>query len=304
MGPNHQRWSFMVFADESREDAVKPENVWRRLNRPEGATPDDFELIRVVCYKFQSLYAERWREGRVFLAGDAAHQMPPFLAQGMCSGFRDAHNLAWKLDLVLKGTSPPVLLDAYEAERGSNARATIVESMRVGQHVNERDPEKVRKRDEQLMALQAQNQKDKAGGKTQLIAFRVPGFEAGFIARPADGVRGAGDALPQTRVRHDGREGRFDDIAGHGFMIIARGGDPATALSPADRNFWQSLGGRFVTLGTANGFADTDGMLTRLMDEYGCDVIVKRPDFYMFAACRRAALPAVMADLRGQLAGA
>jgi 2-polyprenyl-6-methoxyphenol hydroxylase-like FAD-dependent oxidoreductase len=88
----------MIFAGESPEDAVKPESVWRRLNRPEGATPDDLELIRVASYKFQSLYAERWRVGRVFLAGDAAHQMPPFLAQGLCSGFRDAHNLAWKLD--------------------------------------------------------------------------------------------------------------------------------------------------------------------------------------------------------------
>src|SRR5581483_5618701 len=89
MGPQHRRWSFMIFAGESPEDAMKPESVWRRLDRPEGATPDEYELIRVASYKFQSLYAERWRKGRIFLAGDAAHQMPPFLAQGMCSGFRD-----------------------------------------------------------------------------------------------------------------------------------------------------------------------------------------------------------------------
>ena len=303
MGPQHRRWSFMIFPGETPEDAVKPESVWRRLDRPEGATPDEYELIRVASYKFQSLYAERWRVGRVFLAGDAAHQMPPFLAQGLCSGFRDAHNLAWKLDLVLKGLAPDKFLDAYEAERGPNARATIVESMRVGQHVNERDPEKVRKRDEQLVALQAQ--KDAARGQKQLIAFRVPSFQAGFVAK--NGARGAGDALVQGEVRRNGQRGRFDDIAGYGFMIVARGGDPAVALSQQDRNYWQSLGGRFVQLADKeNGtdtIVDTGGQYGRLMDEYGCDVIVKRPDYYIFGACPMLReLPALLADLRSQLA--
>src|SRR6185437_3377150 len=118
MGPNHRRWSFMIFPGESPEDAVNPDSVWRRLDRPEGATPEEFKLIRVASYKFQSLYARQWRVGRVFLAGDAAHQMPPFLAQGLCSGFRDAHNLAWKLDAVLKGLASPDFLDTYMAERG------------------------------------------------------------------------------------------------------------------------------------------------------------------------------------------
>ena len=302
MGPQHRRWSFMIFAGETPEDAVKPESVWRRLDRPEGATPDEYELIRVASYKFQSLYAERWRDGRVFLAGDAAHQMPPFLAQGLCSGFRDAHNLAWKLDLVLKRLAPDAFLDTYEAERGPNARATIVESMRVGQNVNERDPDKVRQRDAQLMALQAQ--KDATRGQKQLIAFRVPGFQAGFIAK--NGARGAGDALVQGKVRRNGAEGRFDDVAGRGFIIIARGEDPAAALSREDRDYWRSLGGRFVRLAGGeeeDAVADADGRLGRLMDEYGCDVIVKRPDYYIFGACPTPReLPALIAELRGQLA--
>jgi 2-polyprenyl-6-methoxyphenol hydroxylase-like FAD-dependent oxidoreductase len=301
MGPHHQRWSFMIFKGESPEDAVKPESVWRRLNRPEGATPDDLELIRVASYKFQSLYAERWRVGRAFLAGDAAHQMPPFLAQGLCSGFRDAHNLAWKLDWVLRGVASDAFLNSYEAERGPNARATIVESMRVGQHVNERDPEKVRKRDEQLMAMQAEKQR--SGPKTQLIAFRVPGFSAGFIARAGGRVRGAGDALLQARVQRNGPEGRFDDLVGNGLMILGRNGDPAAALSEADRATWRSLGGRIVEFGDKEGqVVDAEGRYGRLMDEYGCDVIVKRPDFAIFGACPTAReLPALIADMREQL---
>jgi hypothetical protein len=298
MGPHHRRWSFMIFPGESPDDAVKPESVWRRLDRPEGATPEEFELVRVASYKFQSLYAEQWRVDRAFLAGDAAHQMPPFLAQGLCSGFRDAHNLAWKLDLALKGLADDRFLDTYMAERGPSARATIVESMRVGLHVNERDPEKVKVRDAQLRAMQAA--KADAPLEQQLIAFRVPGFAAGFVAR---GAPAAGDAFPQARLRGE-REGLFDDVAGRGFTILARGGDPIAALSAADRAFWRSLGDRVVRLGDG-GFADVEGRYGKLLDEYGCDIIVTRPDFYIFGGCRSAHdLPALIADLRGQLCAA
>jgi 3-(3-hydroxy-phenyl)propionate hydroxylase len=311
MGPQHRRWSFMIFENESAEAAIQPDNVWRRLDRPEGATPDEYELIRVAAYKFQSLYAERWRVGRVFLAGDAAHQMPPFLAQGLCSGFRDTYNLAWKLDLVLRDVTPPDFLDTYMAERGPNARATIIESMRVGQHVNERDPEKVRKRDAELMALQAEKDKAKRDGKPQLIAFRVPGFRAGFISRSeSSALRGAGDAFIQGKVRHRGREGHFDDVVGRGFMIICRKGDPAAVLSPNDRDFWRSLGGSILRITHASTgdvlgeVVDLENRYWQLMDEYGCDVIIKRPDHYIFGACPSVEkLAAMIADLREQLRG-
>jgi hypothetical protein len=135
----------------------------------------------------------------------------------------------------------------------------------------------------------------------------VPGFAAGFVARAHDGVRGAGDAHIQGRVRRGEREGRFDDLAGRGFMIIGRNGDPAAALSPGDRAFWASLGGSIVRIGGASTdglevLIDADGQYSRLMDEYGCDVVVKRPDFYIFGACPTAReLPALIADLREQL---
>ena len=299
MGAQHRRWSFMIFPDEPIEQALKPENVWKRLDRPEGATPDEFELIRVVSYKFTSQIAPRWRVGRVFLAGDAAHLMPPFLAQGMCSGFRDAHNLTWKLDLVLKGVSPPDLLDSYETERAPNARATIIESARVGQNVIERDHAKARERDARLVAMQAEL--DKADGSKPLIAFRVPGLTQGVIARNG-AAEGAGDAFPQARVRLNGRDGLFDDLAGRGFLIVARNGDPAAALTHDDLAFWMKLGGRTVLLDVVE---DLDGVYRGLMDAYGCDIIVKRPDFSIFGACRTAAeLPVLMTDLRRQLCDA
>ncbi len=268
MGPDHRRWSFMILPGEDPTEALQPENVWRRLNRREGATPDDFELIRVVNYKFQSLLAAPWRTGRIFLAGDAAHQMPPFLAQGLCSGFRDAHNLAWKLDLVLRGLASPAFLDTYEAERGPNAETTIIESARVGQNVIERDHERARLRDAQLMALHSQNQqsRDKA-----LIAFRVPGFHAGCIASGPDAIA-AGDAFGQGRVRYQGAEGLFDDIVGRGWLILARNCDPTDGLSPVNMAFWQSLGGQVLIMDdTPFAIDDIEGYYARLMDEYTCE---------------------------------
>ena len=300
MGPFNRRWSFMILPDESREEAVRHENVWHRLDRSEGGTPADFDLIRVATYKFRSLLAERWRAGRAFLAGDAAHQMPPFLAQGLCSGFRDAYNLSWKLDLVLHAQAPPSFLDTYEEERSPNARATIIESARVGQNVIERDLERAAQRDETLLRLNAEMQARTS--QKSLIAFRVPGYEAGVIARGTD-ARGVGDVFPQGRVRLEGREGRFDDLADRGWLILYRNGEAASALTTNDLAFWQSLGGNFVGLGEGEGLVvDIDGTYAALMDEHRCDVILKRPDYYVFGAVPDVTLlPGLIADLRQQL---
>jgi len=293
----------LIFADQDPAEGVKHEHVWKLLDRAEGGTPDEFELIRVVNYQFRSLIAERWREKRVFLAGDAAHQMPPFLAQGMCSGFRDSHNLAWKLDMVLKGSAGPEFLDTYEAERGPNSRATIIASKQVGENVNERDPEKIRIRNENLRALQAENEKSPTEKK--LIAFRVPGFEHGFVARGGKtSVKGAGDAFGQGRVQHKAKQGLFDDVAGRGFMILSRKGDPASVLSKQDMAFWREIGGLIKSFEVAgsDGLTELDDYYTELMDRYDCDVIIKRSDYYMFGACPKIEdLPSLIADLRAQL---
>ena len=89
-------------------------------------------------------------------------------------------------------------------------------------------------------------------------------------------------------------------------MIIARDGDPVAVLSRDDLDHWSSLGGRIVRIGSAGRapdiLIDADGQLSRLMDEYRCNVIVKRPDFNIFGACPTVSeLPALMADLRDQL---
>ena len=123
----HRRWEFQLRGDEQPDP-------WQLL-APWGVTKSHGDLVRAVPYRFHALVADRWRggpDGRVLLAGDAAHMMPPFMGQGMCSGVRDAANLAWKLAEVVRGASPDELLDTYEAERRPHAEAVIELSIEAG----------------------------------------------------------------------------------------------------------------------------------------------------------------------------
>jgi 2-polyprenyl-6-methoxyphenol hydroxylase-like FAD-dependent oxidoreductase len=304
MGKYHRRWAFKIEPGISMEDAVKPEAVWRRLDRPEGATPEDVTLIRHAAYRFTAQLARIWRDRRVFLAGDAAHQMPPYLGQGMCSGIRDAQNLASKLDHVMQGLANEDFLDTYTVERKGNCRAAIEESIKVGRMVIEDDPQKVRQRDQSLLAAQKISTQ-------QLVGYRIPGLKTGFIARQGSS-RGAGEIFVQGIVTDaSGRTGRFDDIMGRGFFILARKGDPVAALSDEQRTYWRSLGGRMLTFAEASSagadarFTDAAGWYGRLLDEFDCNVIVKRPDYHVFGMYETVSdLPVAIEDVRRQLQSA
>jgi 2-polyprenyl-6-methoxyphenol hydroxylase-like FAD-dependent oxidoreductase len=303
MGKHHRRWAFKIEAGVSMDEAVRTEAVWKRLERPDGATPDDVKLIRHASYRFTAQLAYRWRSQRIFLAGDAAHQMPPYLGQGMCSGIRDAQNLSSKLDHVMRGLASESFLDLYEIERKPNCRAAILESIRVGRLVIEDDPERVRQRDDTLRQAQKSSTK-------QLVGYRIPGLDAGFIARDSAG-RGAGEVFVQGRVTDvSGYHGRFDDVMGRGYLIISRAGDPVAALSPEQRAHWRSLGGRILTFGNASSretdghFTDDRGWYGKFMDEFGANVIVKRPDYHVFGMYQSVEhLPLALEEIRAQLEG-
>ena len=108
---------------QTREHMEHPDTVRHYLSK--YIDVDKFEILRTLVYTFNALMAERWRDGRVLLAGDAAHMTPQFIGQGMNAGVRDAYNLAWKLDAVLRGQAGDALLDSYERERRPHAAAMI-----------------------------------------------------------------------------------------------------------------------------------------------------------------------------------
>ncbi len=133
-----RRWEITVRPDEDADDMTRPERVWDLLSA--WISPDEAELERATVYVFHSLVAETWREGRLLLAGDACHQTPPFMGQGMCAGIRDVANLYWKLAQVCRGDIPEAaasrLLDSYESERKPNATAYIQTAVRLGGLIN------------------------------------------------------------------------------------------------------------------------------------------------------------------------
>ncbi|MDE0449795.1 MAG: bifunctional 3-(3-hydroxy-phenyl)propionate/3-hydroxycinnamic acid hydroxylase [Spirochaetaceae bacterium] len=138
-GPGRRRRWEIFIADLPDAQALAPEHVWRRLAR--WLTPSDAVIERAAVYTFHSVISSRWRRGRLLIAGDAAHQSPPFMGQGMCAGIRDAANLAWKLALCIRQRHDDALLDSYQSERHPHVRAFIEGAVALGRLVNASDSE-------------------------------------------------------------------------------------------------------------------------------------------------------------------
>ena len=137
----------MVMPGDDEAELVKPATLWQLVGR--WMTPAHADIERAVIYTFHSVIAQGWRRGRLLLAGDAAHQTPPFLGQGMCAAIRDASNLAWKLDAVLRGRAQDTLLDSYASERAPHVHAFIDLAVKLGDIIQTTDPQAARERDAQ-----------------------------------------------------------------------------------------------------------------------------------------------------------
>ena len=129
-----RRWEFAIYDHENEEEILSDNYIWNFL-KP-WLSPKEAHLERKTIYTFQSAIASKWRKGRIFIAGDAAHLMPPFMGQGMCAGIRDVSNLAWKISLCIKNKHNEKFLDTYQTERFSNAKEYIETTMRMGEFVN------------------------------------------------------------------------------------------------------------------------------------------------------------------------
>ena len=296
LGREHLRFNFQVDPDRPPADALTQAAAYRHLKAVYGLTEDDVAVYRHAVYPFEGKLAERWRVGRVFLAGDAAHLMTPFLGQGGCSALRDAINLSWKLDLVLRGAAREALLDSYEAERKPHVRVHIDGSDKLAAAVFVDDPAEAAARDRRYRAGPAP-----APAPEPILTAGVLHRNAAGALEPPTGTLG-----PQGIVTVGGRTGRFDDVVGWGFQLIYRGADPAAHLDPAQRDFFRRIGG--VTAGVASassgdGLAlDADGAYERFFRAHGIAGLLMRPDFTVFGVARTAdELPALIDDLRAQL---
>ncbi|MEP0944650.1 MAG: bifunctional 3-(3-hydroxy-phenyl)propionate/3-hydroxycinnamic acid hydroxylase [Rhizobiaceae bacterium] len=134
-GPqNRRRWEIALKPEDEAADLSNADTIWRLIER--WISPSDAVLERHAIYEFRSVVAEKWAHGRLFLAGDSAHQMPPFMGQGLCAGTRDAANLAWKLAACIKDGASTRLLESYVNERRPHVSQFVQMSMRLGGLIN------------------------------------------------------------------------------------------------------------------------------------------------------------------------
>ncbi|MGR3500932.1 bifunctional 3-(3-hydroxy-phenyl)propionate/3-hydroxycinnamic acid hydroxylase MhpA [Pseudaestuariivita sp.] len=278
-GPGRRRWEFMVLQGESNAEISEPEAAWRLLE-PWGLTPNNAELERSAVYRFQARWTKAWVAGRCMIAGDAAHLMPPFAGEGMCAGLRDAVALAWRLRGMLDGTLGPQVLQSYESERIAHAKHYIQFSQDLGDIICIADPQKAEARDARMKAdLAARDFEPITGDLVKL----GPGL---WCAETPD----AGALSPQGRVRFEGREDRFDQAVGQGWMLLGLDAPLGDLLTPDQSEAWERLGGRAFRIGSDAGPAD----VTALDDTYaewradGVAYVLIRPDFYVAATASTA----------------
>ena len=290
-GPGRRRWEFMRLPHESIDELNDAGRSWELL-APWDVTPRNATLERHAVYTFQAKWAENWRVGRVFLAGDAAHLTPPFAGQGLCAGLRDAANLDWKLDLVLSGKATDAILDAYSTERAANARALIEFAVELGKVICVADPDEATERDAAMVSAMA-------GVDSQPIPD-MPGVSGGIIS-PGDPV--AGSLFVQGRVRIGDRTARFDDLLGPGWRMITLDRELPTSLPAGDAKWFSELGGRIVAMGTE--VEDVDGTYKAWFADHGVTTVLQRPDFYVFGAAGDAAdAAALVSSLRTMVSSA
>ncbi|MEV7046534.1 bifunctional 3-(3-hydroxy-phenyl)propionate/3-hydroxycinnamic acid hydroxylase [Amycolatopsis sp. NPDC051061] len=303
-GPGHRRYEFMRVSGEDPEAFGSEDNAWDLLSLFDIGR-DDGVLDRLAVYTFRAQWARRWRAGRMFLAGDSAHLMPPFAGQGMTSGFRDSANLAWKLDLVLRGEAGSVLLDSYTLERASHVQHAVTMSVGLGKVVCVADPAAAADRDTAMLAARKRDINPAGGAGGRAV---VKPLEVGVLHRAPDGslTRNAGTPGPQWRVTRDGRTGLFDDVVGTGFTLLTRGdlvpgAEVRAQLDGLDTRYTHLLPADTAQHGP-DQVVDTNGHYLKWLDELDADAVLIRPDFYVFGtATDPATLSALTADLHAQL---
>ena len=293
------RYEFMLHEGEDPEHMLDEASIrsWIHAREPADAA---IVIARKVVYGFHARVAERWKVGRVFLAGDAAHLTPPFAGQGMNSGVRDAANLAWKLAAVEHGQLLPSLLDSYEMERKPHAWSLIKMAVRIGTFMQPKST---------LMAMLTQ------GGLKLCSVYRPvrdyvmqlkfkpkPRFAQGFFIGQVTPLAmvAVGQLLPQPMVEMpDGTHQAMDEVLGHGFSLLALGNaDVSAVLSSfaaaglacmhvqvvSQSDDFIKRGGQNHTLDSPDAVVrDHEGVLEKIIRSAEAQAVVLRPDRYVLA---------------------
>ena len=294
-GPgNTRRYEFMLADEEDDATASSPEFVSKLLaaNGPDADAP----VVRRQVYTFHARMVDKWNSPRLYLAGDAAHLTPPFAGQGMNSGVRDAHNLAWKLADVVKGRLGPGLLKTYQAERSPHAWALIQLAVKLGKVMMPKSPRQAFLIQNGFRALSLVPAWQ--AYFAQMKYKPKPFYHEGFFG--SQGIAGAvGRMIPQPLLElRDGSRRLMDDVIGNGFGLIAYGEHAAyTARDAARCNFGLehvqtlAVSPSHLTIEPdpalhADAGRDVENRLGAFNQKGADCLFVIRPDRYIMAAAR------------------
>lgn len=244
---DRQRWEFMLRPGETREQMERPETV-RRLLAPWART-EDIEIERVAVYRFHARVADRFSQGRVFLVGDAAHITPPFAGQGLVAGLRDVANLSWKLAWVAQGRADERILDSYDVERRSHAKAIINLALFMGKLVMPSNRIAAFVTHGLMRTLGMVPRLRRVFEELQIKPQNR--FAQGLFAARERGARlDRGGLLPQGWVRSvaDGRVCLSDDAIGPHMTLIGFGTDVESQLGSEMRARWRAAGGQVLQI--------------------------------------------------------
>jgi 3-(3-hydroxy-phenyl)propionate hydroxylase len=293
-----RRFEFMIHADESDEEAEDPTFV-RRMLAKMVPDPERVDIIRHRVYTHHSRIAGAFRQGRLMIAGDAAHLMPVWQGQGYNSGIRDAANLGWKLAAVVSGQAEDALLDTYDVERRKHARAMIDLSTMVGRVISPTNTRVAALRDRVIHAASVV-----PALKRYVLEMRfkpMPRYEHGavFHAEPRSETSPTGTLFIQPRVdTRDQQNVLLDDVLGAGFAVLCWSNNLRAVLGDQAFDRWKALGATFVAVRPMTQLhwpdhddadvvivGDRTGALKAWFDSHTDSVLFLRPDRCIAAAC-------------------
>lgn len=284
-----RRWEWMLMPGENRDFLLQDENI-RELIAP-YTDVSQVDIYRKRVYDFHAIIADKWHDGRVFLAGDAAHMTPPFAGQGLNSGFRDVSNLSWKLAMVVKGDADSGILDSYEEERREHAWELIETALNLGQQIQPIDPKQAAERD----TFFAEINKDPAainGLEDEMFKAIVErSVEMGL--KVADGsATVSGRLLIQPEVSVDGNQMLLDECLGTGFSIIGYDCDPVKVLSEQEIARWTEVGASVVRVASDDTGASQGALLDESLElgswlgVQGPVIMLVRPDKFCMVCAK------------------
>lgn len=255
---HRRRWEIMLMPGDDQQQMVRPEVLWSLVSS--WIKPEQAELERAAIYTFHSVIAQRWHRGRLFLAGDSAHQTPPFLGQGMCAAIRDAANLAWKLRAVLMGQAGSECLDTYGSERLPHVQAFIELAVRLGNIIQTTDPQAAQERDARFRA-----------GQPEIFHYPTPRLGPGlwYGQHPA-----TAQVFPQPALA-DGR--LMDSELGLNFGLLLR------------QSLWAACDSKVREQITASGVVvldDRHPALGACLTQQDAWAVLLRPDRYVMAVAQ------------------